>query len=167
MSSPTTVNAEIYANTHFTMQLTIKDAASAVIDLSTANGEGGALAGAEINYIMQKSAYDSSDHVYKELSDGIEFNTDGTDGVIDIDYVPGDTSLLDFSAGADLSYFHRLECEILNQKDVSMIGTVTLKQKPGKVVNMTLGGDLTGDSPVAATSHQLAFDLPIPTFVNS
>ena len=89
MTIPTTVDSEVYANTDYRLQITIKDSAGVAIDLSITNGSGGALAGSEINYVMQKSEYDSTDQIYKEMSDGIEFNTDGTDGVINIDLTHG------------------------------------------------------------------------------
>lgn len=162
MSAPTTVNSDIYVNAHYTLTLTVKDSLGTAINLLTAGVGGIPLAGDDINYIMQTSEYDATDQVYKELSSGIEFTNTGSDGKVDVDYIPGDTSDVEFD-GADLVYFHRLVCVVAGLEDVCMIGAATLKQKPTKVVNVTLGGDATGNSPVAAASHQLAYELTAGT----
>jgi len=135
----TTVDFTMYTGDKRILELTVKDVAAAIVDLSGASGS-------DIHWILQRALGDNADQVYKELASGITFKTDGTDGIVQVAIDEADTQ--DFDAVNDLAYPHQLSVEVSARPAISMAGTVTIKQRiyqdvdqevAGVVIDVTMG----------------------------
>ena len=154
MSAPTTLTSQMYRNTDFVHKLTIQDQVGAAINLSGFTGD-------KIAYTLQTTAYDATNQIYKEIGSGIVIS-DAAAGKCEITISAADTADFEFS-GADLTYTQAVKVEISSKRDVCATGVMTIKQRAGKVTNIEIGGDSTGNSPVATASFPLAYELPTMT----
>lgn len=136
----TNVIADLYIGKSKVFEMTVRDKADAIVDLSPI-----ASPSDDIHWIMQKAADDTTDHVYKSLGGGITFKTDGTDGVVKVELLPADTAAILAALEEDLSYFAQLSVELSNQPYITAEGTMTIKASMVKVVDIDEAGEV-GDS---------------------
>jgi len=149
----TTVSTDLYTKKTKVLELTVKDKAAVIVDLSSIVSPS-----EDIHWIMQKGPDDITDHIYKSLGNGIAYKTDGADGIILITIPLGvDLPDLDASAG-DLSYFHQLSVELLGQPAVTAEGTLTIKHGQGKVVSIEITFPSAADSASECTPGTLQTD---------
>tara|TARA_R100000808_G_scaffold24692_2_gene57636 strand:+ start:6375 stop:6821 length:447 start_codon:yes stop_codon:yes gene_type:complete len=144
----------MYRGTDFVHKLTIQDQSGSAINLTGFTGD-------KITYTLQASAYDTTNQIHKEIGSGITLS-DAANGKADVTISAADTADFEFS-GADLTYTQSVEVEVSSKRDVCATGVMTIKQRPSKVTNISIGGDSTGKSPVAAASFPLAYELPTMT----
>ena len=163
MVSAPTLNTTFYTNKDKIIEVTVEDAVDAVVDLSGASSE-------EIYYIMQKSKTDSADHVYKSLTSGIAFKTDGTDGVIQITIDAADLAgLRAAAAAADLTYYQAVSVELSGDAVIIGEGTATIKFGGGQVIDIDvdLTAELQSATDVTAGIFQSDNNLTAPAAAES